>query len=437
MASGLGSELRDAFRNLSLKGASLGLERGCRLLVGVAAARVLGQATFGRFVFASTVTALLALGTDLGLGVWTTRALARSRGDGDRVVRVGLALRGLASLPYGLAIAGIAWVGVRGEERLAIALLGVAALVNAFVDHVGAVLRGYERFPDEARLNASRAFLTAVAGLVALTAGRSLAALCAALAAAGLGALLYGLSKLFRLHPLRTESMPGARADRAMARSALAQSLPIWVAGLVSMLYFKVDTLFLRSMSGDAELGAYGAAFKLFEGAMIVPAILLAVAFPKLARAHTDDPPAQGRLERHLSVVLLVLGLVAGGTCFFGATPLIHLIFGATFGRAVDSVRVLALGLPLLYVNFGMTHFLVARDLGRVTLWLALMMLALNVGLDLALIPGKSGPGAAWATVLSEAALTAGCIVRLRMRGPPARALPSAPRESRRDRRAA
>ena len=434
----LGRELRDALRNLSLKGASLGLERACRLLVGVAAARVLGQGTFGRFVFASTVTALLALGTDLGLGVWTTRALARSRGDGDRVVRVGLALRSVASVPYGLAVAGVAVLGVRGEERLAIVFLGVAALVNAFVDHFGAVLRGYERFPDEARLNASRAFLTALAGLLALTVGRSLAALCAALAAAGVGSFLYGLTILLGLHPLRGRSVPASvRLDRALARVALGQSLPIWFAGLLSLLYFKVDTLFLRSMSGDAELGAYGAAFKLFEGAMIVPAVLLAVAFPRLSRGHTDDPTAHRRLERHLGVALLVLGLSAGGTCYFGAAPLVRVIFGASFGRAADSVRVLALGLPLLYVNFGMTHYLVARDLGRVTLWFALMMLVLNVGLDLALIPGRSGPGAAWATVLSEAALTACCIVRLRMTGVGARALPSAPREPRTSRRAA
>jgi Na+-driven multidrug efflux pump len=84
-----------------------------------------------------------------------------------------------------------------------------------------------------------------------------------------------------------------------------------------------------------------------------------------------------------------------------------------------------------------LTHFLVARDLGRVTLWFALMMLALNVALDLALIPRASGPGAAWATVLSEVALTVACVVRLRMVGPRARTLPSVPGESRRDQTAA
>jgi PST family polysaccharide transporter len=328
---------------------------------------------------------------------------------------------------------------VDGEARAAVAVLGVAALANAFVDHFGAILRGYERFADEARLNASRALLTAAAGLAAVTVGRSLLGLCAGLAMASLGCFAYGLGALARIHPLRaqgTVATPIWTVDRALARVALRESLPIWFAGLLSILYFKVDTLFLQSMAGVAELGAYGAAYKFFEGAMIVPFVLLSVAFPQLARAH-DDPLAQRRLERQVGMALLVLGLLAGGVCFLGGAPLVRLVFGPGFARAVPSLRVLALGLPLLYVNLGLTHFLVARDMGRVTTALALMMLGLVVVLDVALIPRMLGPGAAWATVLSEVALTACCLAALRMAAAPARTLRSVRAAPKTDRTAA
>jgi O-antigen/teichoic acid export membrane protein len=430
-----GRELRDALRNLSIKALSLGLERACRLVVVVACAPVLGTTAFGRFVFASTVTALLALGTDLGLGVWTTRVLARGRSDGDRIVRVGLALRSLAAIPYGVAIAVIAGFADPGEARAAMLLLGVAALVNAFLDHFGAIFRGYERFADEARLNASRALLTAAAGLATLTAHRSLAGLCAGLAAANLASLAYGAISLFRLRLLRRRSEP-ANLDRTLAKAALKESLPIWVAGLLSLLYFKVDTLFVRSMAGEAELGSYGAAYKLFEGAMIVPAVVLAVTFPRLARAH-GQPPLQRRLEWQVGALLLGLGLAAGAVCFFGRAPLVGILFGAAFARAQASLRVLALGLPLVFLNYGLTHFLLARDRGRVTTWLSLMMLIVTVALDLALIPGRGGAGAAWATVLAEVALTACCLAALRQETGPARTPPSARAIPRTDRRAA
>ncbi|MGD0675038.1 MAG: oligosaccharide flippase family protein [Polyangiaceae bacterium] len=435
--------LRDVLRSLSLKALSLGLERVCRLVVVVALAPILGQAAFGRFVFASTVTALLALGTDLGLGVWTTRALARSRaqsdrpaGEGWKIVEVGLAIRSLAALPYTCAVVAVALFAAHGEARTAMGLLGVGALVNAFVDHFGAILRGYERFADEARLNAVRALLIAVAGLATSVVARSLIGLCAGLTAANLGGFAYGVVMVERLRANEVVRIVRPVLDRAWAKTALHQSLPLWFAGLFSMLYFKVDTLFLRSMSGDAELGVYGAAFKLFEGVMVLPAVLLSVLFPRLARVH-DDPPAQRRLERLLGAVLLASGALVAATCLAFGAPLIRVVFGPGFGRAVPLLRILAVGVPLLFLNYGLTHFLVARDRGMMTQWFAFGMLGLNVVLDIVLIPRAGGAGAAWATDITEFVLTACCLCGLRLAMASTRTLPSAPREASTGRRAA
>jgi O-antigen/teichoic acid export membrane protein len=422
--------LRDTLRNLSFKAVSLGLERGGRLLVAVVAAGVLGRTSFGEFVFASTVTAMLALGTDLGLGIWTTRALARGGGAGDGVVPLGLALRTIATLPYALGLAGAAFA-VDAGLRTAMFWLGVAALLNSFGDHFGAILRGTERFADEARLNTVRAVAATGFGLAALGLGRSLHALCAGMAIASVGGFAYGLARVLGMFTVGR----GALLHRDKVRDALRQSLPIWLAGLVSLVYFRVDTLFVHAMCGDAELGAYGAAYKFFEGALLLPAVVLSVTFPRLARAYGDHA-AQRRLERQLVGSLLVLGLLVAAALFFGRHWLIELVFGAGFRRADPALAVLALGLPVLYVNFGLTHFLVARNHERATTALALMMLALNVALDTALIPRGGGPGAAWATVLSELALTLGCLFALHSAVPlPER--PSPRGASRTDRRAA
>jgi O-antigen/teichoic acid export membrane protein len=424
------SSLVGVVRNLSVKALSQGLDRICRLLVVVAAAPVLGESAFGRFVFASTVTTLLAVGTDLVTGVWTTREIARGREDPGQVIRVGLTLRAVASVPYGLAVVGVSELAAEGDARTAFLLLGIAALASAFVDHFGSILRGYERFTGEAGLNGFRALATACAGVAVLTVGRSLVGLCFGLALAALTSAAYGTALIVRL---RAGALNGS-LDRALARVALRQSLPIWFAGIVSLLYFKVDTVFVRYFSGDAELGAYGAAYKFFEGSMILPSVLLAVVFPRLARAQSS-PAALRALERRVGAFLLGLGIAAGALCLSGRSLLVRVVFGTGFERAAVPLGVLAIGLPLLFVNFGLTHFLLARDRARATLWLAFMMLALNVGLDLTLIPGKGGLGAAWATVLSEAALTLGCL-RALGRAASRRSLP-VPAAPRTDQRAA
>ena len=168
-----------------------------------------------------------------------------------------------------------------------------------------------------------------------------------------------------------------------------------------------------------------------------MPAVVMAVTFPELARAHAD-PAERRRLERLLASCLLALGVVMGAACFFGSSPLVAWVFGADFHRAAASLRVLALGVPLLYVNSGLTHFLVARDRERVTTWLALMMLVLVVVLDLVLIPQRAGPGAALATVLAEVVAHRVLPGGARDRGGrPARTPPSVQESPRTDRTAA
>jgi O-antigen/teichoic acid export membrane protein len=203
-----------------------------------------------------------------------------------------------------------------------------------------------------------------------------------------------------------------SRFDRSLARSAVAQTLPLWLAGLLSLLYFKGDVVILKAFVSDAEIGAYSAAYKIFEGSMILPAVILAATFPPLARANLE-PHRQRQWEAALVGLLLGLGALVGGFIYLGSARLIGLIYGAGFARAVPSLRVLALAVPILFLNFGLTHFLIARDLERRNLAFAALMLVVNVAANLLLIPRLGGPGAAWATLVTEIALTICCAIAL------------------------
>ena len=79
----------------------------------------------------------------------------------------------LASLPYLAVVAVAALLAGPGDTRRALALLGLAALVNAFVDYLLAIFRGFERLADEAHLNVARALLIAAGGLGALAVHRT------------------------------------------------------------------------------------------------------------------------------------------------------------------------------------------------------------------------------------------------------------------------
>ena len=109
---------------------------------------------------------------------------------------------------------------------------------------------------------------------------------------------LYGLRLLRRGYGLDAGT---SRFDRALWRAAAGEALPLWLATLFSLLYFKGDVVILKAFAGNAEVGAYSAAYKIFEGLMIVPSVVLAATFPPLARAKGDPrapAPLGGRAGR-------------------------------------------------------------------------------------------------------------------------------------------
>ena len=412
-----GSEAKSPVANVLYRAGSLVIEKVSRIALVVGAAPVLGEAAFGGYQFSLTLTGLFALCAELGLSLWTTRALARGgAGERDRasvIVGTGLRLRAITAAPFLLAVGLACYFSAPGQAREAMALLGAAALANAFVDYFGAVFRGYERLNDEATLNVLRALLVTGAGLGALALGRSLTALAAGLLAGTVASAACGLWFLgARYRLLRWPQ--GWAFDSALARAAVAEAAPIWLGTLVGLVYFKVDVLIVRALAGNAVLGAYSAAYKVFEAVLAFPTVVMAAAFAPLVRAHAD-PRRRSRGEILVGALLLGLGALIGGVLYFGAGRLVALMFGPGFDRAVPSLQILAAAVPVTFLNTGLIPFLIARGLEWRTVVVSAPLLVMNVGLNLALIPRWGGPGAAFATLVSEVARAILCLAALRL----------------------
>ena len=423
LRAALGADAQRAVWNGVFKSLSVPVEKACRIAVVVVAAPLLGDAGFGVYQFATTLAALFALGADLGLGLWTTRALAREPTRAAAILAMGWRVRGLSGVLYAVAIAAAAVLSGPGPPRQALLLFGAAGLASTFIDYLGAIFRGFERLRDEARLAVARAVLTTGAALLALSQVRSLAGFGAGTLVGTLAALIWGLGMLRRRYASSfvrgVDAGAGlAPTSRALARQAIAEAVPTWLATLLSLVYFKIDVVILRAFVGDAELGAYSAAFNVFETLTVLPSIVMAAAFSPLARAYSDRA-RQRRWERALVALLLVLGGVVGALLFAASDRIVSALFGAGFLRAGESLRWLALGVPVMFLNAGLWHFLLARNLEVRNLVLAAALLVVNVGMNLLLIPRLRGPGAALATVLTEIAHAVLAVVALRWTAPP------------------
>jgi O-antigen/teichoic acid export membrane protein len=398
---------------MAAKGASIAIERGAQVVLVLIVAPRLGATAFGRFAYAASLAVMLAFGADLGLTIWTTRALAREPERLPAVLGTGLQLRLYASAAVLLVFGVIAAATDGADLKVAILALGIGALARALLDHARAVFRAHERLDDEANVNVVTALAGVGGGLGLLFGtGGGVAAVAVGIMAGSLAGAGYGFALLGRRHGAPAGRW-GSPFDRVLARRMLRESLPFALVGAFTLAYARGDVIVLRASAADAEVGAYRYAGQLIEVAKQLPVLVLTVLFPQLARAFRDSTGRLVRLENRVAALLVVAGVALGAVIALVAPPAIVLL-APGFSRSIPTLRVLAASVPLLFLNAALLHFFIARDREGLNVLFAGVMVLVNLGVNLGLAPRFGAVGSALAQLATELSLTTACLYALR-----------------------
>ena len=155
---------------------------------------------------------------------------------------------------------------------------------------------------------------------------------------------------------------------------------------------------------GLEAVGAYNAVFRLIEAMRLVPAAVMAVTFPLLCQA------VDTRLVQRLGGWLTAAGLVLLGITALASPLIVRTVYGVPYEHTAPTLTVLALALPLFFLNYALTHQVIGWDGQRAYLRIATLALIANVLANLWLVPEHGITGAAVATVLTELVVAAGCV---------------------------
>lgn len=374
--------------------------------ITIAAARTLPVDTFGVVALATTWGWLAGVITDAGWSMFLAREVARrparARSLAGQVVR----RRGRAAVLAGVLTAVGGTVVLDQQLAAGFVLLVAAQLASAVLETAMHLFRGLERTDLEARLHAAQRLAAALLASAALAARPSLEAL-------GLALLLPPVTALAVARVVTRRLTAPLAAESAPALTVRALRVLVWPLGLgtiVSALYFRCDVFFIEYWHGPAVVGAYNAAFRLVDAIRLFPAAVMAVAFPMLVRA------GDGAAIKRVVWPLTAVGVAAGVGTALTAPFVMHLAYGARFDTAVPALRLLGVAVPFFFLNYALTHQVIAWDGQRAYLRVAVAALAVNLLANLSLVPARGGEGAAMATAITEVAVTVGCLVALARR---------------------
>jgi O-antigen/teichoic acid export membrane protein len=190
----------------------------------------------------------------------------------------------------------------------------------------------------------------------------------------------------------------------AVIRPWFVTGLPLAVTAVLANVYWKVDVPILQASKGNAEVGWYTLAYSPFQALLFIPFTLRNVAFPVLGVYFRSAPDMLRRGAAMLFRALLILGW----PCTVGLlvlTPQITQLLHFRYPQAEASLRILAIAIVFMFVDNTFITAINAMDRQKTYMFIALVGLAVNLGLDLSLIPRWGYLGASWATVITEVVL--------------------------------
>lgn len=390
--------LQNVIGNIGWRFADNLLRMGVGLLLGIWVARYLGPEQFGLLSYALAFVALFSPLATMGLDDIVVRNLVRAPATQHEILGTTLLLKLL-----GGGISLLAAVAVMVILRPAdpqsgwlVAIIAAGAVFQAFnAIELWFNAQVMAKYPVLAK---NGAFLLCALGKIALIlAGAPLVAFAwISLLETILGAV--GLIIAFRAKGQRI----GQWVSRMkMARALLKDSWPLLFSCIVIVIYLRIDQVMLGEMVGSQAVGVYTVAVRLAEVWFFFSAAIYWSVLPSIVEARAvSDELFYARLQRYYNLLALTAYVIAIPVTLL-APWLVTTLFGAPYGEAGPMLAVLIWANLFIYLDSARSAFFNAMNWYRIYFVTLALGAALNVLLNLYLIPRYGGMGAAIASCIS------------------------------------
>lgn len=362
---------------------------GCALLNVLVVARALGPAGRGQVAFIIVVYVLVTGIASCGIEEANAN-IGATRGElrGTLLANALLAATALGAVAGAIVALLMAAVpGARGGAALSLLLVVLATVpIGLLQEYLKFLLQSDYRFGVT-----NVAWVASPAASVVINAGMAFAGDLTVTSVIVVYVATNALATSLLLVPaLRHFGL--RRPDLALARETISFGLKVHLSKLMGLGIYRADQWLLGIIAGPYELGLYSIAASLTDVLFYIAGVIVLVQRPHLVRATAADAAEfAARIFRRA----VLLSLAAAVALFVAAPALVVTLFGERFRPAVVDLRWLTFAaLGVLAVDL-FTNAITAQRRPLLTSIGTGVALVLTIVLDLALMPGLGGEGAA------------------------------------------
>lgn len=180
----------------------------------------------------------------------------------------------------------------------------------------------------------------------------------------------------------------------------------MWIMGLATFctgLSLRIDVYFLKAFHSSIEVSMFHVPHMIALQMQILAVAMVTATYPILSRLGGDPTKIdQFRHTRNSTFRLLAISGITISAVISGFAPLIvKLIAGNSFEGSTRTLEILALCIPILFLNYLGANLLTALKHQHLLIYGAAASLLCNIILDSLWVPSFGAIGASWATVIS------------------------------------
>jgi O-antigen/teichoic acid export membrane protein len=177
------------------------------------------------------------------------------------------------------------------------------------------------------------------------------------------------------------------------------------------MLIFRADLLIVNHFRGATEAGVYAVASQVGMMLLLLPGVIGTLLFPRVASEQDARGEMTMRITRHTALLMLIMCLAAVPASF--ALPL---VYGDSFADASWQLLILLPGIFLVSIESVLVQHFSSLGLPVAIPIFWLLTLAVNLGLNLTLVPSFGARAAAFASTVSYTLIFAFVIAYFRLK---------------------
>lgn len=392
-------------RNFVFMGLEVVITLVCTLLTTVAIARVIGPTRLGYFNLIFWLTSITCSVGSLGIPLTTFKYMGEFLGGGKKELARAVFFYNLwAQTGIATVLTVIGMIAVFTLVDPGYRVCSILLVLSMIPNMITFVPSQANSAAEDAALNTRGAFVGAVVYVIAVAASLLLGWNLIGIAA---GVLVYRTAELaVKTIPVlkSMESVPQIPLPREIRKRMFSFSgLSTGLMILQIVIWDRSDIIFLKLLQPDIrQLAFFSVCFSVADRLMRMPQTFAnALSATQMAEYGRDRDRLFRMTSKASTYVLLgTLPVLIGLACIGG--PFVRVMYGSQYLPAIPVFIVVALlSIPRAILTPAQTLLYSAEDLGFVLKW-GCVAAAINVLLDLILIPGHGALGAAWANGVAQ-----------------------------------